>query len=434
MKKKIIILLINILIYSIFDYRYIGLLMVEIIGTYYVSCCIRRTKDVVNKKRFLITGSLFVVIILAFFKYFNFFATMKNISFYLVMPLGISYYSFKMLSYMIDSYWGRIEYEVSLIDYAVYVSFFPQIMCGPISRADEIIEQLNNDCSITKEKVSIGIQRILSGMFKKFVIADRLAIYTTKVFNSPDSYPSIAAWIATFFFSIQIYCDFAGYSEMAIGVCNVIGFKCKPNFFFPYFSYSIKEFWKRWHISLSTWLKDYVYIPLGGNRRGRIHRTINIMLTFLISGIWHGNNLNFILWGIFHGICNIFSFKKPTNQVDRLLKTIITFMIVSFGWIIFNVYDMQSMIAFLKRMFIGLELSYDTIVSAVLPFTDDYSCLAYFLCVCFFIFMLFIFEWNDSKRIQENELVCNRVRNTFYLVSIVLFGCFGVSSFLYANF
>ena len=230
MKKKIFILLIDLLLYFVLDARYVWLVVLEIFSTYFVSCNIRKIENKSQKKRFLIFGSLFVVSILAFFKYVNFFITNSNITLQIVMPLGISYYSFKMLSFMIDNYWGKITYPVSLIDYAVYVSFFPQMMCGPISRADEIIEQLNGDCSITVDKVTMGIQLLFAGAFKKYVIADRLAVYTSKIFATPASYPALAAWIAAFFFSVQIYCDFAGYSEIAIGVSNIIGFKYKSNF------------------------------------------------------------------------------------------------------------------------------------------------------------------------------------------------------------
>ncbi len=232
-----------------------------------------------------------------------------------------------------------------------------------------------------------------------------------------------------FLFSIQLYCDFDGYSKIAIGVSKLLGFDIADNFKTPYFSYNIKQFWKRWHISLSSWLKDYIYIPLGGSKCSKFRSYINVLITFAISGIWHGNTINYLIWGVYHGIANILSFKKPKNKLDNFFKSLGTFIVVSFGWVIFSIQDLKSIILYITKMFKGFSLSYNDIVSSIFPFTNDYSCSAYFLCLCILVVVLFIFELND-----QNNKGRISIRIIIYILAIALFGEFGTSSFLYANF
>lgn len=407
------------------DTKYFLLLLFEVVVSYLGAKILEKKKN----KVYLVSSIAIVIIILAFFKYFGFIAEKTSLSLDIIMPIGISYYSFKIISYLIDTYKNTIKYKISFVDYFIYVSFFPQILSGPISRPNEIIEQLNNKNTITEEKVTKGIELILDGLFKKYVIANRIANYTSLVFNNYINYPSLALWICMFLFSIQLYCDFDGYSKIVIGISKMLGFNIVDNFKTPYFSYNIKQFWKRWHISLSSWLKDYIYIPLGGNKCSKFRNYFNILATFIVSGIWHGNTLNYLFWGIYHGIANILSFKKPKNKLDKFFKTLATFITVSFGWIIFSIKDLKGIITYIIKMFKDFSLSYNNIVSSILPFTNDYSCLAYFLCICILITILFIFELND-----QNNKGNISIRLVIYILAIALFGEFGTSAFLYANF
>lgn len=264
----------------------------------------------------LCVGAVGCLSVLAFFKYFNFlfqelvtivgFFSIKiePIVLNILLPVGISFYTFQTLSYVIDVYKGKVEPEKSFLTYATFVSFFPQLVAGPIERASNLLPQIKNMESIRfdYDKATYGVKLITWGLFKKLVIADVLAVYVDKVYDAPTSFTGFALLLAMFFFTIQIYCDFSGYSDMAVGSAKLIGIDLMTNFKSPYFSQSIKEFWSRWHISLSTWFKDYFYIPLGGNRCSNVRHCINLLLTFLLSGLWHGANITFVIGGEIHGL------------------------------------------------------------------------------------------------------------------------------------
>lgn len=430
--KKYGLLVLNIIFYLSCDARFFLLMLLSTCWSFFIGRQIENS--VVRKKLWLWMGIIPILFTLAVFKYYNFFVSSETTFLTLTMPLGISYYTFKIISYLTDIYLGKRFVERSPVNYTVYISFFPQIICGPISRSEEITKQLDCLQAPSNELVSNGILLILSGLFKKLVIADRLSSYVDAVFASPSSYPCLALWMSAFFYTIQLYCDFAGYSEIAIGVGNLLGLPCKPNFNLPYFSRNIKDFWGRWHISLSSFLKDYIYIPLGGNRKGHIRQKINILLTFLISGLWHGNGLNFILWGLWHGILNLLPTPKSNCRWKTILQTISTFICVTFGWIIFRAKNLKSGGIFLKQMFRNFSLSYQSIVASILPFTNDYACLSYFLTVCFFIFILFLMEWRQfsGKSVSSQKSIHRKC--FLYTLSIILFGMLGHNSFLYANF
>lgn len=430
--KKYGLLALNIIFYLSCDARFFLLMLLSICWSFLIGRQVENATA--RKKLWLWMGIIPIIFILAVFKYFNFFILSGNTSLTLLMPLGISYYTFKIISYLADIYLGKRSPEPSPVNYTIYVSFFPQIICGPISRSEEVTKELEHLQSPSNELVSNGFLLILSGLLKKLVIADRLSSYVDIVFASPSSYPGLALWMSAFFYTIQLYCDFAGYSEIAIGVGNLLGIPCKPNFNLPYFSYSIKDFWNRWHISLSSWLKDYIYIPLGGNRKGRIRQKINIMITFLVSGLWHGNGFNFILWGLWHGILNLLPASKSSCKWKTVLQTISTFICVMFGWIIFRAESIKSGGIFLKQMFLNFSLSYQSIVASILPFTNDYACLSYFLTVCFFIMILFFIEWRQFSGKSDSSQKSNHWKCFLYTISIILFGMIGNNSFLYANF
>ena len=269
----------------------------------------------------------------------------------IAMPVGISFYSFKILSYVVDVYKGS-RMEKSLGKYALYVIFFPEISSGPIDRGKDLLTQFSKTCVYNYEKVSYGLKLVAWGLFKKIVIADTLSYGVDWVYISYESYKGGVLFIVSIFYTIQIYCDFSGYSDMAVGVAKMLGIELIRNFKAPYISTSVKEFWRRWHISLSTWLRDYIYIPLGGSKKGKARHYANIMVTFLISGLWHGANWNFVLWGGVHGLAQILEdvgerivpCKKREGKIQCLIKTIAVFLFCNFAWVLFRAESMEQAI------------------------------------------------------------------------------------------
>lgn len=436
-KKKYGLFCFNIIFYLLCDPRFFFLMFVTILWGFKAGQKINAESSHPGNKLWLFLGIFPVILILIFFKYFNFFATQisnETDALSILMPLGISYYTFKIISYMADIYSGKRPAEDSILNYSIYVSFFPQIICGPISRSEEIVKQLNQFRNPSSAMLSQGFILILSGLFKKLVIADRLNLYVNAIFSDSASYPALALWMGAFFYTIQIYCDFSGYSELAIGIGNLLGISCHPNFHLPYFSHSIKDFWRRWHISLSSWLKDYIYIPLGGNRGSIARKNINILITFFVSGIWHGSRLNFIIWGLWHGMLNLIPVKKASHKILRFTQMLFTFVGVMFGWILFKSSSLLNGIMYIAQMFQNLSINRQTIISTILPFTGDYSCVPYFLTVCLFILILFIVEFFEYTGRTENNSKSICLKCLIYLSAIILFGMIGQNSFLYANY
>ena len=322
--------------------------------------------------------------------------------------------------------------------YLAYVLFFPQIVSGPIQRSEEFLSQLHAGPGYDSGLFAEGMQRIVLGLFKKMVIANRLSGYVDAVFGAPESYPGLACVLAAFFYSFQLYCDFSGYSDIAVGMGNLLGIRCGRNFDCPYFSRGIKEFWSRWHISLSSWLRDYIYIPLGGNRVSAVRRGVNVLAVFLASGLWHGAGWTFIIWGGIHGVWNLFARKKDPGcgPVRKIWQTLVTFLGVTLGWVFFRAESFGTALTFLKRAVTGFSLSYLDIQNSILPFTGDNTCAAYFLTACGFLFLLFLYERGRvyGKTRDRGETYLSVFWLAVMTVSTVLFGVFGVSGFLYANF
>lgn len=428
----------SVVFYASADWKMLALIGGSIAVSYYAGLKIGQAENENQKKGWMAGCTILLVAILMLFKYFGFFAEaigqMLGASsgvFKLAMPLGISYYTFKIISYLADVYKGKIDAEKHFGYYALYVSFFPQILCGPIERANHFIPQLKYGCKFENKLAAEGLERIIIGLFKKLVIADRLALYVGTIFDAPTAYPGLASIMAAFFYSVQIYCDFSGYSDMAIGMAQMLGIRTRENFNYPYFSRSIKEFWARWHISLSSWLRDYIYIPLGGNRKGKLRKNLNTLAVFLVSGIWHGSSLNFVFWGGLHGLWNMISTPKKEDAPiwRRILQVLITFCGVTFTWIFFRAKDLATAFSMLKHMILGFGLSIDQITASLLPFTGDNTCAAHFLIICLLILFQAVFEWRRT-----------RGKGTSYawlaamLAITLLFGKFGSSSFLYGQF
>ncbi|WP_243145441.1 MBOAT family O-acyltransferase, partial [Clostridium neonatale] len=323
--------------YMCWNPKYAIVIVFSTIVTYITGLLIHKSNSIINKKKsifyknfFLLSCLLINLGILFLFKYYNFFSsivirlgtsldlTINLPTFDYMLPVGISYYTFQVISYLMDVYRNDIEPEKNLGKYALFVSFFPSIVAGPIEKAKHMIPQYNSVHKFEYDRVKNGLLQMLWGYFKKAIIADRIAFLVNTVFNDPSKYLGYQIVIATLMFTIQIYCDFSGYSDIAIGCAKVMGFSLTTNFKEPYFATSIKDFWKKWHISLTSWFRDYLYIPLGGNRKGKFRTQLNVMIVFLVSGLWHGAALTYILWGFLHG-----AFQVIENLLNPLRKNLI---------------------------------------------------------------------------------------------------------------
>ena len=333
-----------------------------------------------------IVACCFVVnlMILALFKYWNF--ILGNVNFALsllhapalknrfsfVLPVGISFYTFQALSYTMDVYRGDIEAERDFFKYALFVSFFPQLVAGPIERSKNLLKDIQNIPNkklLDYDRITSGMTIMLYGMFLKLVIADRVAIVVNAVFDHYRDYNALTLWIAAVGFAFQIYCDFASYSTIAIGSAKVMGFTLMENFDTPYFARSIKEFWRRWHISLSTWFRDYLYFPLGGSRCSKLRKYMNLMVVFLVSGLWHGAGWHFIAWGFVHGLYQIVGdvtapvrqrvidllHVKKESTPHKLFQTMLTFFMVTLAWVLFRADNLKDAGRYLYRMLTGLR-------------------------------------------------------------------------------
>lgn len=303
------------------------------------------------KKKIVALSILSLVFVLFIFKYFNFFGdfinyllTIRKIdirisNLNILLPIGISFYIFQAISYIMDVYREKYAAEKSLLKYALYIAFFPQLVAGPIERADNIIPQLEKTYKFDYEQTTDGMILITWGLFKKMVIADELAVYVDMVYGNVVAYTGFSLVTATVMFAIQIYCDFSGYSDIAIGSAKMFGINLMKNFHAPYLSCSLQEFWTRWHISLSQWLRDYIYIPLGGGYKGKVRANINLLITFLLSGLWHGANVTYLLWGGVFGLAGVVEKNihiKRDGKLSKIIGIVVTFCISCFAWIFFR--------------------------------------------------------------------------------------------------
>jgi alginate O-acetyltransferase complex protein AlgI len=366
--------------YASWDYRFLFLLMFSTLLDYFTGIKMGDA-ETKSKKRFWFWLSVIVNLgFLAVFKYFNFFAESFanalsllgiHVSFWtlqVILPVGISFYTFHGLSYVIDIYNGKIKAEKNFIDYAVFVSFFPLLVAGPIERATHLLPQIQKERIFDFTKAVDGLRQILWGLFKKIVIADSCAQYANLIFNDSGSYSGGILLLGALFFTFQIYCDFSGYSDIALGTARLFGIELLRNFAFPYFSRDIAEFWRRWHISLSTWFRDYLYIPLGGSKGSIWLKVRNTFIIFIVSGFWHGANWTFIMWGFLNALYIMPSilFSTNRNNLDivaqgkyfptfkELLQMAITFAVTVIAWIFFRAESMSHAIHYLKSMFAGL--------------------------------------------------------------------------------
>jgi alginate O-acetyltransferase complex protein AlgI len=350
--RWILLLIVSYFFYGYGNIQYVPLIAFSTVVDYIAARMIHHSEDDLPRRLWL-SASIFVNLgVLFIFKYFNFFnqsaaAVLGYEAFTLnmILPIGISFYTFQSMSYTIDVYRRKMAYEPNFGIMATFVAFFPQLVAGPIERATNLLPQFHKKMKFDENRAVEGLQLVLWGFFKKVVIADRLAIYVNTVYNDVENYTGLTLILATFFFAFQIYCDFSGYSDIAIGTAKIMGFKLMDNFRQPYFAQSIREFWSRWHISLTTWFRDYVYFPLGGSRVPFLRNLSNLMIIFLVSALWHGAGWTFIIWGLLHGIVTIIEAILTRFKVNSLLgknpfavmtRLLITFAFVTFAWIFFR--------------------------------------------------------------------------------------------------
>ena len=346
------------------------------------------------------------------------------------VPVGISFFTFQAVGYMLDVYHERIKVEKNFIDYLLFVSFFPQIASGPISKADELLPQIKKERTFNYNQAVSGLKYLLWGMFLKVVLADRVGIYVDTVFGAYEKFSGVGCAIASVFYSIQIYADFAGYSLMAVGVGKVLGFDLINNFRRPYFAASVTEFWKRWHISLTRWLTQQVYIPLGGSRCSKARNYWNIFVTFMVSGIWHGANWTFIVWGCMHGVFQIvekaFGWnKKESKGVVKALRVLVTFIVVTLAWVVFRSPSIGDAFGLLGRYFISAGKG-----------IADIQTLAY-IAVAIIPLLLLEFGKEVFPKVYDKISGVRVIRWAAYFAvfaMIVLLGVHDGSSFIYVSF
>lgn len=440
--------------YMSWKIEYIGLILLSTIVDYFVSKKICKTNSGRSRKILLITSIVSNLTILFIFKYYNFFAvnfnyllSLININLNItkinmVLPVGISFYTFQTLSYTFDVYYRRIEAEKKFLNFALYVSYWPQLIAGPIERAGTLLPQLKEKIQFRKDLIEKAVTLIAFGFFKKLVIADRLAIYVDAIYNAPTSATPLALLIATYFFAIQIYCDFSGYTDIARGCSWLIGIDLMENFRQPYFAGSITNFWKRWHISLTSWFTQYLYIPLGGNKISKNRTYLNLFIVFLVSGLWHGANWTFLAWGFLHGLFliseKIFKYGrdeiKKINHFSDLLKIFITFHLVLLTWVFFRSKDIQTSIYIIKKIIFDFKFTYQTIGWSLIPFTGDNLAINNFLFSIIAIAFLIFIEWKKYQLDLCKKEFKSINLSLLFILLLIFFGEFYKNSFIYFQF
>ena len=393
------------------------------------------------KKISLIICIILVLGSLIFFKYSNFLIENVNLAFKakikplnIVMPIGISFYTFQILSYIIDLYNKKIKLQKNYFSLALYVSLFPQLIAGPIVRYETVEEEIDNRKE-TKEDVISGTKRFIIGLSKKVIIANQMALLADLIFNKHNgAYGTTIIWLGTLAYTLQIYFDFSGYSDMAIGLGRIFGFHFLENFDYPYISKSVTEFWRRWHISLSTWFRDYVYIPLGGNRVNKFKWIRNIILVWLLTGLWHGAAWNFIIWGIYYGLLLLFEklfFDRILKKLPTIINWLYTFIIVMIGWMIFRSNSLNELLLFIKTMFVYKQTDWLTILA------DNLSTFNALM----FVLPAFILSFPILKKIKEKYsgktiyiILTNILLLMLFIMCIVYLTSSSYNPFIYFRF
>ena len=446
--------------YAFYQYELLFLIIGTTLVSWLMSKLIERTESKTKRKLALAFTLLVCLGVLALYKYLDFIiGSIGGIislfggepsftSLSLVLPVGISFYTFQTLSYVIDVYRGKIKTEPNFFFYALYVSFFPQLVAGPIERPENLIPQLKEEHNWKKESALFGAKRMMLGFFKKIAVADLVSAYVDGIYNFPEGADALGIILATLLFAVQIYCDFSGYTDIAIGCAEIMGIKLMKNFDRPYSAKTVKEFWSRWHISLSSWFKDYLYIPLGGNRCKKWRYVLNIMIVFAVSGLWHGAKWTFVIWGLLHGAYQVIgnlTIKKRNAVISKLgadpgstlisaIRRINTFILVCFAWIFFRANSISDIGIILERLFSGFSAPSESLSHMGLSLSGGIICL---LAIGIMLILDRIVDY-------ENECPCSEamvkdggfvyILWTIILAWIFLFSKDMLSSFIYFQF
>ena len=426
--------------YMSWNIKYVVLILFTTIISYISALMIEKYPDRPKLKRIILFLTLVSCLgVLFVFKYFNFFSEsivnlagifsiqLHPVTLKLLLPVGISFYTFQTLSYVIDVYRGNVKAERHFGIYATFISFFPQLVAGPIERTSNLLPQIKGEHSFNYNQATYGLKLMAWGFFKKLCIADNFAVYADRVFNDIYSYKGFSLILVTFLFTIQIYCDFSGYSDIARGTAKLFGIELMENFKSPYFSASIKEFWSRWHISLSTWFRDYVYIPLGGNRVSKARHYMNLLITFIISGLWHGSNWTFIIWGAVHGFAqiieNALTRRKDYRGFEWAVRVLFTFTFCMFAWVFFRVQNFTEAVYVFTNMFYGIE-------STVAYLHDGFSTIGLskgtFAIFCVNLCVMSLYDYFSREKDVIVAVTKNRhsfIRYAFYfgLITLIIF-------------
>lgn len=436
----------SLVFYGWWDWRFLGLLIITALSTFLSSRLMDNTNDA-KKRKFLLVGTIVINVgILFFFKYFNFFVqsfidalslmgmSVNVTTLHILLPVGISFYTFTALSYTIDVYQHKVESTNDALAYFAYVMFFPSILSGPISRAQKQLPQYFSRRNFDFYKSISACKLILWGGVMKLCLADRLGIYVDTIYANIAQHNGTTLLITSILYSIQIYADFAGYSLMAIGFGKLLGIDLQTNFIRPYFAKTVTDFWRRWHISLTTWFRDYIYFPLGGNRCSKARWALNTLIVFAISGLWHGAAYTFIIWGAMHGVCMVIErlvygekIKQLSDKfsMSNIIRIIITFTIVNFAWIFFRINNLGDVMQIFKKIF----------TEPGKPFLDTNTLLMGFVAMA----IIFIYDLVKEKHLNMH-LLSSRFMVVRYLTAIMLivyilaFGVLNGGSFIYFQF
>lgn len=426
--QNVLLLVASYVFYGWWDWRFLGLIAFSTLVDFFVGIRVAEASEKHMKKRWLAISLLVNLGLLAYFKYANFFieswvdawgsigVTMHASSLQIILPVGISFYTFQTLSYSIDIYRRQLEPTTNFLNFAAFVSFFPQLVAGPIERAKALLPQIENRRTFEYELAASGVQLILWGMFKKVVIADTAALYVNDIFNNVDEHIGPRLIFGAGCFAFQIYGDFSGYSDIAIGTARLFGIRLMTNFKAPYFSRDIAEFWRRWHISLSTWFRDYLYIPLGGSKVGKWKAVRNTFIIFLVSGFWHGANWTFVAWGFIHALLFLPLLLLGTNRrhmgdsdevrwlpsVRELAQMSLTFLLVAVAWVFFRAPSIEFALHYLTNCAVipGEWLGLNTLVPPLLLRSE----LAYFLLA---IATMMVIEWLMDRPLSTKIIEFN---------------------------
>ena len=453
--RWIIILAANVWFYTCYDVKYLAAILITMIASFICAILMDKKQGAKKNKVIMLTGVITSLSLLLVFKYLNFALytvskilnrisiPMQETTLKLIMPVGISFYTFMAVGYIIDVYKGKTEPVRHFGKYAIFLSFFPNISSGPIERAGHFIPQIDKEKSFDYDSVVYGARLLMLGMIKKIVIADMMVKYVDEVFNKVPEHRGICFAFATLLYTFEIYCDFSGYSDMAIGVARMLGFELIGNFRQPYLASSIKEFWGRWHISLSTWFRDYVYIPLGGSRRGKIRSYVNLIITFTLSGLWHGAAFKYIAWGLFHGIaqCAEKIFKLNTRKNDEVkspvkiaLRRVGVFLTAAALWCFFRANSLKQALYFFANMFKGALHPVNYVLTGLSFFDTRLLCFMILPLILLFIFDKRALKSDPLKDITGLKAGVRWIIYVLFFLLFMLLASFNSKEFVYFKF